>query len=222
MDGRLDTRGMAHWHIEGTLDGIAPIEGGSLFRPKIQFRHPDHPHFAHHSTAASSGAENEDIMFYDDSGISLLSLEKIVKPTRATKQSRQVRIQAVVEELRKGRIVPLDFMMDLVDFNEDAYERHRVFMYDVNGSWKLKTLLDNIMKDARGKTILLDSMKPHALAQVSQIVSSELEIRSSRVRETLSNLVPSNLRNWELDRDEIATLSIDTPNVSVYSESFDS
>lgn len=211
MDARLVTREMVHWHIEETLDGVAPIEGGSLFRPMNQYHHPDHPHFAHHSITASSSPENEDTIFYDDSGISLSPLETIVKPTRATKQSRQAKIQAAVEQLRKGRIVPLDFMMDLVDVDEDAYERHRVFMYDANGSWKLKAVLDNIMKDTREKTILLDWMKPHALEQVSEIVSSELEIRSSRVRATLSNLAPSDLRSWELDRDEIATLSTDTP-----------
>lgn len=138
----------------------------------------------------------------DDSGIEITPdtpLLPKVKILRTGRLSRYQRIEKAIQFLRIGRISPLMFLNNIFDSQDAHFETQKAWMFGEKGKVQLVAILDNIMRDERGKDILLEWMEPYATKLVTQRISEGMDSLGNKIHTTTTKITPRDLREWTLD-----------------------
>ena len=76
---------------------------------------------------------------------------------------------------------------------------------------KLEDILDAIMGHARGRTVLLEWMRPYALEQVHETVYEEMDALTLEFHTTTSTITPEYLMSWSLKENVEDLVDAKTP-----------
>ena len=93
-----------------------------------------------------------------------------------TRYSKEERLQKVLKILRDGRISLVDFILDILDPQNDEFSTYQTRFFS-NRSGKLEKLLDRMFEDQRGRTVLfLYAVKlvSNKIAKVDGLLRPEL------------------------------------------------
>jgi hypothetical protein len=166
-------------------------------------------------------AHNQLLDTTGDSGVSLSASETLASSSesdiiiqcRAPRISKKDRLCNILIELKKNKLSPLDLVTKIVDNSNTEYCNYRIKMYKDSGRYKLERILDMIMNDVRGKVILLDWIRPHALWQVRETVSNEMDVLTSQLHTTTNTITPNYLMTWTLQDNVEHVVGVKTPSL---------
>ena len=182
-------------------------EDHNFFSSWATNRHVDNSSSSHNlpdwcSTASNDYTHSRLSDTISDSGVSLSdahagsSSESHIVVRRGPRTSRTGKISEVLTSLRKSKLSPLDLIIEIVNTSNTAYDNYRQKMYEESGRRKLISILDMIMDDGRGKSVLLDWMRPHVLQQVHETVHDEMNALTLELCTTMNTITPEYLMVW--------------------------
>jgi hypothetical protein len=117
---------------------------------------------------------------------------------RAPRVSKKDKLLRILEDLRKNKLSPLDLFAEVVDESHPEHDHYHQKMYEVQNKHKLENILDIIMDHARGRTVLLEWMRPYALQQVRETIYDEMDALTLEFHTTTSTITPAYLMSWSL------------------------
>jgi hypothetical protein len=107
--------------------------------------------------------------------------------------------QNILTMLESAHRTPLDFLLDLLDPEQDGYEIYRSHWFS-RSSHKIALLLDRIFAHPKGHNFILDWMRSHALDSVCSVVSSEMDqVVKELSLPSVQHLTPDMISNWKLE-----------------------
>jgi hypothetical protein len=84
--------------------------------------------------------------------------------------------QNVLRMISDASRSPLDLISDILDPTQDEHEQYRSRWFSPARRSKLSDLLDSIFAHPKGRDLILEWMKPHALESVCSTVASEMDL----------------------------------------------
>lgn len=101
-----------------------------------------------------------------------------------------------LQTLRDGRYCVFDLMNEVLD-PQSKHHRRRVGLYQRSAS-KIIAMLDHIMLDPCGASILLEWFKPHAIKEVCGMVSNEMALAQTKLSLSggIGGISPQFIANW--------------------------
>ena len=149
----------------------------------------------------------------NDSGIFLSEPDEPApsntRKTRAPRISVSQRYADVLGILRQGGLSPIKLMTAIANVAAPEYEMYRVKMYE-NGA-NLRDFLDAVMQDDNGRRVMMEWMRPHAMAQVCASVQSEMCELDKEFRSDVTSITPVYIQDWTMEKDVITPVEKITP-----------
>ena len=151
----------------------------------------------------------------NDSGIFLSEPDEPAssnaRKRRAPRVSVSQRYANVLGILRQGGLSPIRLMIAIANVAAPEYEMYRVKMYE-NGA-NLRDFLDAVMQDDNGRRVMMEWMRPHAIAQVCASVQSEMCELDKEFRSEVASITPVYVRDWTMEKDVITPVEKITPSL---------
>jgi hypothetical protein len=95
---------------------------------------------------------------------------------------------------------PLDLVLDILDPTQDEHEIYRSRWFTSARCSKISDLLDSIFAHPKGRHLILEWMRPHALESICSVVTSEMDLVSKELYlPSVEHISPQFISNWTLD-----------------------
>jgi hypothetical protein len=106
----------------------------------------------------------------------------------------------VLEMISDASRLPLDLILDMLDPTQDEHEIYRSRWFSSARRSKLSDLLDSIFALPKGRDLILEWMRPHALDSICSMVASEMDAVSKELYlPSVEHITPEFISNWTLD-----------------------
>ena len=120
-------------------------------------------------------------------------------------------IFCIFADLQKNKLSPLNLIVEVVVESCPEHDHYRQKVYNDNNKHKLENILDMIMDDVRGRIVLLEWMRPHALQQVHDTVYNKMDALTSELHTTTNTITPEYLMSWSLKANVEDIVDTNTP-----------
>lgn len=124
-----------------------------------------------------------------------------------TPVSHQDKIKSILKLLRKGRISPIDILLEILDPKREDHSAFRQELYKSSGK-ALPKLLDMVMDDEKGKLKMREWMRPHALELICDTVYEEMDnVTKELYCPSLASLTPETIESWTLENSVVPAVN---------------
>ncbi|KAI9449898.1 hypothetical protein BJY52DRAFT_1192215 [Lactarius psammicola] len=116
---------------------------------------------------------------------------------RRPKSHRKGSLLTVLRDLQALKFTAIDLLMTIIDGNGE-FEGFRNALFSPKNRAKLVGLLDRLLQDKKGQSIVSEWMFPHALRLVCERVHTEMDAAKPHLRMNTGDVSPEFIEHWDI------------------------
>jgi hypothetical protein len=123
------------------------------------------------------------------------SIPRLCRP----KSQHQITLLTILRDLQSLRCTVIDLLLAVID-GSGEFKGFRSALFSSRNNALVVKLLETLIKDEKGRSIVTDWMSPHALHLICEKIHKEMEEAKPSLRMNMGDVTPEFIEQWDIEK----------------------